>query len=134
MLRRLTVLLVMWVGLLGAASPALACAMEAALAGDCCPPGSTLPCGERGSPDFNAVAPAICCVTASAPAPAVAIDSGRSLYKQQDSSGSPGAVVLPVWVTSAPNLIHSTYIPAPAVTPPRLGGTLTYLQTGRLRL
>jgi len=126
MLRRLSVLLLIWVGLLGAAAPAFACPMAAQH--DCCPPQAPSPCG--GAP-----AEVICCVGTPASSQAVSVNSSRLLKEFPASpSGTPDLPVLPVWVASFPDLAHLYDMPASAPSAPRTDAALTYLRTGRLRL
>lgn len=127
MLRRLSAVLVIWVGLLGAALPVLACSM-AAQRHDCCPPGAPSPCDDGSTA-------AICCVSTPSSSQAVSITASRVLQDgHAGSSGSVDFLVLPLWIVSLMDVARRYDIPAPASPAPRTDAALTYLHTGRLRL
>jgi hypothetical protein len=137
MLRRLSTLLVVWVGLLGVALPALACSM-AALDRDCCPQNAPSSCGDESRGCLKAAA-AICRATVSGSSQAVSINASRLLQESHAGPcGSPDLPVLPVWVAHsmgmAMDVARRYDVPAPASSPPRTDAALTYLHTGRLRL
>jgi hypothetical protein len=129
-LRRLALSLVLWVGVLGVASPALACAATAALERDCCPEGMPSPC-EGGSGDPSAT---LCCVAAPAPAQAVAAESGRTQLERAHDSGSPDPFIVSAWLAT---FVRDGSLPArisSSSSAYRTDATLTYLLTRRLRL
>jgi hypothetical protein len=120
--------LVLWVGVLGIASPALACATVAPAHRDCCPDGAPSPCG-GGQPGKLA-----CCVTAPTPAPAAAVSVSTQQKVQDRTTGTPDPVLLVTWLqtlATAPGVLEPF---APHASPPRNEATLIYLQTRRLRL
>lgn len=127
MLHRLKALLLVWLVLLGAASPALACAMADR---DCCLADSTAPCD---NPDPAKSSSGAECIGVNAASPAVCAESIRS-RAVLDALGSPQPLIaagpsLPFVRTIQPlrftALTHSSSRPDAA---------LTYLHTGRLRL
>ena len=133
MLRRLSTLLLVWVGLLGAALPAFACSM-AALDRDCCPQNAPSSCGD-GSRECLQAAAAICRASTSGAAQAVSIQASQLLQEgQAGPGGSPDLPVLPAWVLSSMDSAPWDDIPEPVSSPPRTDAALTYLHTGRLRL
>ena len=127
MLRQLSAALVIWIGLLGAALPALACP-QAAQHHDCCPPGAPSPCD--GGP-----AATICCVSAPSASQPVSINATRSLHEAHAGPGeSPDVPVLLAWIASSMDPAPRYDIPMPAASAPPADAALTYLHTGRLRL
>jgi len=132
-LRRLTVTLVLWLGLLGVGTPAFACSV-AALDTDCCPQDTPAPCTDN---DFNgglSASAAFCCVAAPTPARTVSVDAGRNAPDRKHDAGSPDPLGLPAWITSLPTVAAPPNITAVLVSPGRTDAALTYLRTGRLRL
>jgi hypothetical protein len=127
--RQLSIALMLCLGLIWAASPALACARMAHR--DCCPTDSSSPCEGEKSRDLGALT-ALCCVTAPAAATSVAADLPRAAHLQD--TGSPDPVVLLAWfATFSPrDYSQPPAPPHPLVAPP--DGSLTYLRTLRLRL
>lgn len=131
-MRRLFALLVVCAGLLGVTAPALAC-VAAALAGDCCPPGQTTGCGEQAPIErVEAAAVAVCCVSAPASSPIVAIESTRKAQGERvDSSPEPLPVIASIVASVALDARSARDAP---ITAAFADASLTYLQTGRLRL
>ncbi len=130
MRHRLAALLVVWLGLLWAASPALACARAADR--DCCPEGTTSPC-PRERTDLSTLA-ALCCVSAPAASQAVAADTTRTTHVQPDHSGSPDPIITLAWFAT---LATPNYESPPKPPDTRFVGidaARTYLHTLRLRL
>ena len=128
MWRRLTQACLVWISLCGLVPAALACSQMSA-EHDCCPPGQQMPCDTQQAPSVEAAA---CCATASlAPAAIKAANEQAPL----DSALTPA--VDAHWTT-----LHSSDIAADRDDrhgqrdPPYLSHdlSLTYLQTGRLRL
>jgi len=134
MLRRLTAVVVIWMSLLGAAFPALACSLAASA--DCCGQGGTSsPCaGGAGFSQLPDVTTALCCASGPAAFPSVATDSGRAWHERNQHPSSPDPVVLIAWYATwsapvpAPSIIRSLSRSPPSAAVP------TYLQTARLRL
>jgi len=132
MLRRLTRLLVIAFVLFGTAAPALACAAMLAQQ-DCCPEGSTNPCGGE-SPGFNSDgALAICCASVAQGSTA-SISTSRTQVEQPDHSASPGPVLAVAWLATFTSLPSVSGISEHSVARLSNDGPLTYLRTGRLRL
>jgi hypothetical protein len=130
-MRRFIAVLVLWAGLIGAASPAFACATAAA-AGDCCPPGAPSGCTQVYEQlDIEAT---VCCITAAAPSQIVSAERGRELQAVQDDCRSvdPIATVSAVCPFTDPR--SSPCFGALNVSSARTDASLTYLVTGRLRL
>lgn len=126
--RRLALLL-LWVGLLGPALPALACPLGTSA---CCPAQDSTTCS--GGAGVVGTAAALCC--SSAPVPAYVLSIGPADPRARallHASGSPDALgedrgaALPTGFTAAG-------IPSLVTTGHRADAQLTYLHTGRLRL
>jgi hypothetical protein len=123
--------LVLWAGLLGAGSPAFACA-SAAAAGDCCPPGAPTGCTQAyGQLGIEAT---VCCITAAAPSQMVSAERGRELHAIQDDCRSADPIAI---VSTSFSLLDRRSPPlfnACHDFSARTDASLTYLRTGRLRL
>lgn len=127
-MRRLIALLVLVVGLLGAAGPTLACA---AASSDCCPSGAPGRCQEQ-QPSEGMAQASVCCVSLAASVQIASFERAKHLQGHENSTLDS---FLPA---SSPELFQ----PAQRWTePPRIHGSgpeidagLTYLRTGRLRL
>jgi len=130
--RRLSLVMVVWLGLLWVASPALACARVADR--DCCPAGPTAPCsGQESGVDLSTL-DALCCVAAPATSSSAAVDASRTTHVQPNAGDSPDPVVAFAWLAT----LRLSSEPPP-LTPPdtvivRTDAALTYLHTLRLRL
>lgn len=134
MSRRLIALLVVCVGLLGAAVPVLACSI-AALDGDCCPQNSQSSCAGSEPGERLETAATNCCIAAPVPSHAESISSIRSLQDEHPaSSATPESLSLPPWIASSAALNRNDCVFTPVSSPPRTDAALTYLHTGRLRL
>jgi len=131
-LPRWSTVFMIWFGLLvGMASPAIACA-AAARHGDCCPQGSTSPCGEeKGAHQWGSSA--TCCVNAPAPS-AVSVDVNRNTPQPQHDSGSPDPIVAFAWLATLSSHVRAPQVVVPVISLPRTDAALTWLRTGRLRL
>jgi len=134
MLRRLTAVVVIWMSLLGAAFPALACSLAASA--DCCgQAGTSSPCARgAGFSQLPDVTTALCCASGPAAFPSVAIDSRGASHARDQLPSSPDPVVLIAWYAT-----WSAPVPAPSIIPslfrsPPSAAAPTYLQTARLRL
>jgi hypothetical protein len=130
MRRRLAQAFVVWISLLGLAPAALACAQVMANH-DCCPPGQQMPCDtEQGQVSIESAA---CCATANLAPAAI-----KAMGEQGHSSGD----LLLVSLHAPWTMLHSLDIEDFSVyrwsgsDPPDTptDSSLTYLQTGRLRL
>jgi hypothetical protein len=129
-MHRLLAILVLCVGLVGAGTPALACATAAA-AGDCCPPGAPADCLQiYEQADAAAVA---CCITAAAPSAMVAAEPSRELPVAQCDHGSADPITA---VTSLFPILdrRDSQLATPVTSAARTDASLTYLHTARLRL
>jgi hypothetical protein len=135
MLRRLTAVVVIWMSLLGAAFPALACSLAASTADCCGQPGTSSPCaGGAGFSQLPDVTTALCCSSGHAASASVAIDSRGASHERDQHPSSPDPVVLIAWYAS-----WSAPVPEPLITlslsrSPPSAAAPTYLQTARLRL
>lgn len=130
-MRRMIALIVLWAGLLGAGSPALACATAGA-AGDCCPPGAPSGCSQ-GFEQLDVAATA-CCVTGSASSPIASAESSRgSQHWERDCGAADPVVIADAFDSLQPSGQSSGFDTAiiDSALPDR---SLTYLHTGRLRL
>jgi hypothetical protein len=130
-MRRLLALILLWAGLLGAGSPAIACA-SAAAAGDCCPAGA--PSGCRQVYEQLDVAATAYCLTRSAPSAVASAERSRGPQLLENDCGSPDPVVIAgafvPFADDAPSSTSGATIVHSAAT----DRSLTYLHTGRLRL
>jgi hypothetical protein len=128
--RRITASLVLWIGVLAFAAPVLACGVSMMPTKDCCPEGEPSPCGEGGVPVANAT----CCVAAPLVSAAVA-EAPRAQYEQPLEDGAPDPLILVAWFQSFTRHPAFEGIPEADWDPPlSRDATLTWLQTGRLRL
>jgi hypothetical protein len=128
--RSLSIALVIWLGLLWVASPALACARVTDR--DCCSPDTTSPCTGTGT-DLSTVS-ALCCSAAPAASPSVAADAGRAAHVQPDTLDSPDAITAFAWLATLGSLTEPPPLAPPEITSVRFDAALTYLHTLRLRL
>jgi hypothetical protein len=128
-MRRILALIVLCAALMGG-SPVFACA--SGRAGDCCPPGAPAGCGQTGQLDPAATT---CCLTGSSQSSAAAAERVREQQFLKDDYGpvDPGAIVAAL--VSLPHEVRQSSGCDAAINraaaPDR---SLTYLQTGRLRL
>lgn len=120
MLRQLTALLLVWVGL-AVGTPALACSLATADR-DCCSEGATIT--------------KACCAAASvSPAAAPALDANRPLLVGTADAGSPDPlIVLAARATSFTDALRVAIFTGPLLIPAHTDTIPTYLSTGRLRL
>lgn len=130
-MRRFIAFLVLWAGLLGAGSPAFACA-RAAAAGDCCPPGAFSGCTQVY--EQLAIETTVCCITAAAPSQMVSAERGLELHAVQDDSRSADPIAIVRTSISLADPRSSPRLNASDVSSARTDASLTYLLTGRLRL
>ena len=131
--RRLIALLIVSVGLLSTALPAIACEL-AARQGDCCPADAPSPCARVELAIALRPAFADCCVVNRPSAPSIVPVSGGNEPERAHRSGSPDPLVTSLRLAAAqrPESAHSI---APALShSPRNDASSTYLLTGRLRL
>jgi hypothetical protein len=135
MLRRLTAVVVIWMSLLGAAFPAVACSLGAA-ADDCCgQQGASSPCaGGEGFVQPPNATMALCCASGHAAFPSVATDSGRASQPRGQHPSSPDPVVLIAWYASWSAPVPARLLTASLTRSPPSAAALTYLHTARLRL
>jgi hypothetical protein len=129
-MRRLIALIVLLAGLFGAGSPVIACV--AAAAGDCCPAGAPSGCGQ--SYEQLKLAATACCLTGSASSPIVSAESSRGLQALARDCGSGDPVISSSTFPSLADAAPSSQIDAVIVRSSATDRSLTYLQTGRLRL
>src|SRR5215207_511260 len=129
-MRRFIAFLVLWAGLVGAGSPAFACATAAA-AGDCCPPGAP-----RCTQAYEqlGIEATVCCITAAAPSQLVSAERGRELQPIQDDCRSTDPVATGSASFRLPNPASPARFNPPRVSSALRDDSLTYLRTGRLRL
>lgn len=132
MQKRLSILVMLWLGLIWAAAPALACApMENR---DCCPEGAPSPCG-GGESGLNLKAVAsLCCASAPVASPSAAADTARSTHVEPQSPESPDAIALLAWFATLQPREYETPRAPPDIVQTRTDASLTYLRTLRLRL
>ena len=131
MLRRIISLAIVWVGLLLAASQAVACAPSVPLE-DCCPSGPGGPCHALGG--LTSTAQAVCCAGGVATPAATASRALRSDRETHSATGNPAAAVVAVifetttgWRRFATSVGNGALAYHPS-------GSALYLSTGRLRL
>lgn len=132
MLRRLSAILVLCVGLLTIGGPAAACALASATS-DCCPSGGQ-PCGDGGSGAPVSPEASACCFTAPTPSSAAAAEAPRARASLDLHASGPDPYLSLAWLLT----LHPwESIAAPAIHPPdgrAVDASLTYLHTLRLRL
>jgi hypothetical protein len=129
MVRRTAIVLVVWLGLLWAASPAFACARGGH--GDCCPDGMTSPCKGAGSGiDLST----LCCVSVPAASPATLAATSQANHIQPHDSGSSDPIVALAWFATVAPSIRAAPSADRRVSIVRTEASLTYLRTRRLRL
>jgi hypothetical protein len=128
--QRRVALLLLWVGLLGTALPALACPAGTSA---CCPAQGPSTCsGNAGLVRITTAA--LCC--SSAPVPAYVLSIGPTDGRARASlhaSGSPDALVEDRWA-GFPADFTAAGVTFVATAGHRADAQLTYLRTGRLRL
>lgn len=127
MRKRVSILVMFWLGLVWAAAPALACAQTPDR--DCCPPDTHTPC----SGDLQAVA-AACCISAPAASPAAVADAPRGTCVQSPDTDSLDTTTLVAWFATLRPLEHEPPPLPPDAPGVRNDAALTYLHTLRLRL
>lgn len=129
MWRRLAQAFVVWISLVGLIPAALACAQVMA-SRDCCPPGQQMPCDEeQGQVNVESAA---CCATSSGAPAAI-----KAVGEQAHSDAGLTFTIHAPWTT-----LHSFEVADVSgyrqcrFDPPDIPAdlSLTYLQTGRLRL
>ena len=129
-MRRLTAILAIWLGLLGVAVPVLACSMG--VAGDgCCPLGTESACG--GESQLNSTTVSLCCSAGPASASGPSVESRRTIQSPVHP-GTPEQFVVSGWRTTHPDSATPQFIVQSSIRPHRADAALTYLRTGRLRL
>ena len=132
-MRRFLLVSALWLGLLGAAAPLLACPMHSATS-DCCPPGTQAPCNHDSAPVIGSnFASQLCCASAPIGEPLALILTNDT----KPSHGASGAADPPPIATlengSVPLSCVFDHRPRSADSAFSFGAT-TYLRTGRLRL
>lgn len=130
-MRRLLAIFVVWAGLIGAGAPAFACATAAA-AGDCCP--SSAPSGCASGYEQLGVEAIICCATVAAPSLVVFAEPGRELQVAQCDHGPADPVPAAAPLASVTDLRNPQRFALTDSAQAPTDASLTYLQTGRLRL
>lgn len=128
-LERFATWLLLSMGIVALASPALACGTLTAAVRDCCPEGAPSPC-KGGVPPANAT----CCVSAPVVTQAAAVVAQRPAHVPPSDNHGPNPLVLAAWVHSL-DLATRASVPVQYVRA-RPGGAdqQIYLQTRRLRL
>lgn len=133
-MRRLTALLVLWVGLLGAISPAFACAVTTSN-GDCCPADASSECRQAWAFErLESASAAMYCLAPAMPSQAVAIALAGNPNEPQHDGRLPEPSAIVVWADFFPDIAPQREFIAPISVDARTDATLTYLKTGRLRL
>jgi hypothetical protein len=127
--RRWIVALFLAAGLLGVASPALACASILNPPRDCCPDGAPAPCKDSGQ--GGAV---LCCGTSASTSSNASVSAPRQLSPADEPSNLPDPALLLVWMLSARTHTNDAPFIEPTAPPRPPDGTSTYLRTARLRL
>ena len=133
MMRRFLFVAAVWFGLLGAAEPLLACAMNSPDS-DCCPTGTQAPCDHNPAPMGGVEGAQACCASAPLGEPAaVSLKKGDTTAQQGAAGGDlPLIALLPALLFIVPPAVLP---PLPRITEPAdAGGTQIYLRTRRLRL
>jgi hypothetical protein len=126
---RRVALLLLWVGLLGTALPALACPAGTSA---CCPAEDSSSCsGSAGVVGITTAA--LCCSSASLPYVLSIGPTDPRVRAPLHVSGSPDALGEDRWVGFPPDFTAAD-VPFGATAGHRADAQLTYLRTGRLRL
>ncbi|MEP7244320.1 MAG: hypothetical protein ABI885_11595 [Gammaproteobacteria bacterium] len=132
MLRRLSAILVICVGLLTIGGPAAACALASATS-DCCPTNGQ-PCDDGGSGTTVNPGASACCFTAPTPGTAATAEAPRARASLDLHASGPDSCLPLAWLLT----LHPwESIASPAIRPPdsrAADASLTYLHTLRLRL
>lgn len=124
-MRRLTALLVLWVGLLGAISPAFACAMMTG-GGDCCPADASTECRQAWAFErLESASAAMYCLAPAMPSQVIAIDA-RNPHKFQHDCWAPQFSAVASAAACADLTPRRAFI-APVRSDARTDATLTYL-------
>jgi hypothetical protein len=126
--RRIATLL-LWLGLVALAAPALACGSMTTPTRDCCPEGAPAPCknpGERGAVQ--------CCVSVPTSSAVAFAMPARTSAEPLQSSGSPDPLVIVAWLATVRAASVDSIPTSLDALPRSRDGTHTYLRTGRLRL
>jgi len=133
-MRRFFIVSALWLGLLGAAQPLLACAMNSA-ASACCPAGTQAPCNDdSGSVDALGDAHQHCCASAPIGEPlAASIQKSDTKLSYRTSGAVDLALVATLPGGSLAPFAALTHRPQFTDLAPSFGAS-TYLRTGRLRL
>jgi hypothetical protein len=127
-------LLVLWVGLLGALSPAFAC-VDARSDGSCCPPDAPADCRVAWTLERSEFKGSISCIATPAASRLAFVDADR----KRDAAASDGG--LTTWsgvLAAAPSEPRGDFSVALLLVAndasSSADASLTYLRTGRLRL
>lgn len=132
MQRRVSILVMLWLGLIWAAAPAFACASMAHR--DCCPDGAPSPCGDPSGLDLKAFA-SLCCASAPVASPSAATaETPKSIRVEPQSPDSPHALALLAWFATLQARDYAAPPAPPDTAQTRTDAALTYLHTLRLRL
>ena len=127
-MRRFLAALIAWVGLIGAAVPAFACA-SADAAGDCCPPDAPPGCAQVYAQLGVELS---VCVTGTASAQMVVAKDGRELQGGDRGSADPLVPTAPP--VSSLDTLRANRLAVALSAARCTDASLTYLHTGRLRL
>jgi hypothetical protein len=131
-MRRLTVILAVWLSLLGVAMPVLACAMGVT-DGDCCPVQTRSPCAGGVNELQSNVTITLCCSAGPTSAYVVSVDPRLTAQSNLHPS-SPDQLVVSGWITTNPGSAAAQLNFPSSIPTHRADAALTYLRTGRLRL
>lgn len=132
MRRRLSILVMLWMGLMWAAAPTLACASLPNR--DCCPDGAPAPCGgDESGVDLKAAA-SLCCVSAPSGVTSVSADTQRVAHVEPLHPDSVDSIALLAWLATLQPRRHELPARPPDAVRARTDAALTYLRTLRLRL
>jgi hypothetical protein len=132
-MRLYTALLVLWIGLLGAVSPAFACESGAS-SGDCCPPDAPADCRVAWTLDRSDGSGSVSSVAAPWSSQITTIEPDAEKHAAADDGHLPDSLT--------PSPFHCHFFPddsrkpllTPDVASASADAALTYLRTGRLRL
>jgi hypothetical protein len=130
-MRRLSVILAIWLSLLGVAMPVLACSMGVDADG-CCPVRTQSACGGSGESQWNATV-ALCCSAGPTSTAGPSVEPSRSSPAPLQP-GTPDQFVVSGWTTIKPVSAAAHRIFPTSIPTQRADAPLTYLRTGRLRL
>lgn len=131
MARRLTALLVIWVGLVGVAMPLLACSM---VDSSCCPWQARSGCSLGDRELDSSATIALCCAAIPTRSQVPSVAPSRSSQPSGPATGSSDSLVASDWAPTGQGTAATRILLLSSLRTHPTDAGLTYLRTGRLRL